>query len=340
VRRAVVEALPARRIPGPVLLLGVAAGYLALAQFVLLLNDPVNLGAGFWPAAGLSLALLMLVDFRRWGWVLAGVAIAELGGALAHGYPRDAALWWTAGNCVQPLVGAMLLRRLGNRAGALVPLRQLLRFFGAAVVVGPLVGASIGSIGTAVGIGQLGMWEVWPRYFVGDALGVLVVAPLLLCWRQQRIARSLVETMTLAVATVAVTVVSFHTWGDVWGSALPLIVTPVLMWAALRHGCRGAALAVFATTQIANWFTSTGEGPFASAGATSGHAITLLQIFLVITAVSTFVLAALVEDLVDRTEVEARLRRQASTDELTGLPNRSVLTSALSGRILSPSRSP
>ena len=59
--------------------------------------------------------------------------------------------------------------------------------------------------------------------------------------------------------------------------------------------------------------------------------------FLVISAVSTFVMAALVEDLVDRTDVEARLERLASTDELTGLPNRASLTSFLSGRLTSPS---
>jgi diguanylate cyclase (GGDEF)-like protein len=94
---------------------------------------------------------------------------------------------------------------------------------------------------------------------------------------------------------------------------------------------------VFATTLIANSFTSTGDGPFASAGAATGDAITLLQIFLVIAAVTTFVLAALVEDLVDRTAVEARLERAASTDELTGLANRTVLTTSLADRATSPS---
>jgi integral membrane sensor domain MASE1 len=210
-RPTALDRLRIQQIPGPVLLLVVAAGYIALAQFVLWLNDPVNLGAGFWPAAGLSLALLVLLPPSRWGWVLAGVAVAELGGDLAHGYPLDASLWWTAGNCVEPLVGAMLLRRWGNPAGALVPLHQLRRFFGAAVVVGPLVGASIGSIGTVFAMGNMGMWQIWPKYFVGDALGVLVVAPLLLCWQEQRIARRLGETMTLAVALLAVTVVSFRT---------------------------------------------------------------------------------------------------------------------------------
>ena len=318
------------------LLLVAAAGYLTLTEIVLWLNEPVNLGTGFWPAAGFSLALLTLVHPSRWGWVLAGVVLADFGGGLAHGYPLEAALWWTAGNCIEPLVGAMLLRRWGNPAGLLVPLRLLLRFFGAAVVIGPLAGASIGSIGTVFVVGHEGMWQVWPKYFIGDALGVLVVAPLLLCWREPRIERRRDETIAIAVALLAVSVASVRTWGEVWDPALPYFVTPLLMWAALRHGCRGAALGVFATTLIATYFTSTGHGLFVSAGASTGHAITLLQIFLVITAVSTFVLAALVEDLVDRAEVEERLERQAATDELTGLANRASLTTSLSERASSP----
>jgi diguanylate cyclase (GGDEF)-like protein len=332
-----VGGLSQQRIAGPLLFLAVAVGYLGLAEFVGLLDDPANPGAGFWPAAGFSLGMLLVVQPSRWGWVLAGVGLAELGGDLTHGHALEAALWSTAGACVGPLVGALLLRRSGNPHGFLAPVRQLERFFLAAVAGGSLAGASIGTIGTVVALDQVGVWQTWSRSVVGDALGILVVTPMFLCWKERRIVRHLGETTTLAVALLVVTFVAFHTWGDVWEAGLPYLVIPLLMWAALRHGCRGAAVAVLIVTQIANWSTATGGGPFADAGAASGHAVILLQMFLGITAVSTFVLAALVEDLVDRTEVEARLERQASTDELTGLPNRASLTSSLSEHLAAPS---
>ena len=332
-----VDRIQVRRITGPLLFVGVVAGYLGLAQFVYWLDDPTNLGAGFWPAAGFSVGMLLLVSPRRWGWVLAGVAVAELGNDLARGGPLDAALLWTAGNCIEPLIGAMLLRRWGNPSGSLVPLRQLRRFLVAAVVVGPLVGATIVWLGSVVALGHFGDWETWPTYFVGDGVGVLVIAPVLLCWKEQRIARHFGETATLAAVLLAVTSSAFGTWGDVWHRALPYPIIPLLMWAALRYGCRGAVFSVFAVTQIAFWSTAAGHGPFAVSSATSGDAVLLLQIFLVIIAVSAFVMAALVEDLVDRNDVEARLERLASTDELTGLPNRALLTSLLSGRLASPS---
>lgn len=318
-----------RAIAGPLLLVGVTITYLALAQFVIWLNDPVRLGAGYWPAAGLSLGLLMLLPRRRWGWVLAGVAIAELGGDLFRGYPLGAALLWTAANCLEPLVGAVLLHRWGNHTGALVPMTQLLRFFAAAVALGPLVGATVGSLGNLYIADHGAWWEVWAKFLIGDALGVLVIAPMLLCWRSPPIARHWQETTLLTLMLLVVACKSFFSWNGVWEAAIPYLVIPLLTWAALRYGSRGAAVSVFAVTQIANWSTATGHGHFVTAGQSTGSSIVLMQIFLSVIAATTFVLAALVEDLVDRTDVESRLQDLATTDALTGLPNRAKLVSAL-----------
>lgn len=316
-----------RRIPGPVLLIGVAVVYAALAQFVIHLNDPVHLGAGLWPAAGFTLAVLVKVAPRRWLWVLAGVTVAELGGDLAQGYPADASLWWVAANCIEPVVGAGLLRWWGF-SGGLTPIRQLFRFLLAAVLIGPLVGGTLGSVGT-IALGPQGWLDVWPKFVIGDALGVLVVAPLLLWWGDHDSARRRAETVTLMVALPAVGIASFHGRHGVWVAGLPYLVIPLLTWAALRYGRRGAALSVFTVTMIANWSTAAGDGPFALVGAPSGLAITLLQAFLLVAALSTFVLAAIVEDLADRTAVEAGLQIQASTDALTGLPNRTAMAPVL-----------
>src|SRR5687768_10857046 len=72
------------RAPGPVLAALVGLTYLGLAQYVIWLNDPVNAGAGYWPAAGVTLAALVLVPVRRWPWVLGAVVVAEIGGDALH----------------------------------------------------------------------------------------------------------------------------------------------------------------------------------------------------------------------------------------------------------------
>jgi signal transduction histidine kinase len=296
----------ASSLSGPAVLALVGAAYLALAQYAIWLNDPVQLGAGFWPAAGLSLGLLLLTDRSRWPWILAGVAIAEVTGDIIHGYRIEAIGLWAAGNVVEPLVGAMLIQRLASREGALAPLRNLTAFIAFGVVAGPLVGASIGSLGTILFEGRPAP-VVWPKYVVGDALGVLVVAPLLLTWRLPSASRSRAETVALGATATLMTLVVFRNWGRVWDVTLPYLVLPVLMWAALRFGLRGAAIVGFGIANVANWATALGYGPFAIAGGTD-HAVTLLQVFLMITLTSGFVLAALVSDLTDSREFA---RRQA-----------------------------
>lgn len=296
-------------LSGPVLGLLVAMFYLAFAQYVFWLNDPVFLGAGFWPAAGISLAVLLLVPTEKWPWVLGAVAFAEFAGDVALGYSFGASGLWTLGNSIEPLVGAALIRRFSPSSSArLVPLSRLMRFIGFGVVVGPLVGATIGSLGTILFIGKP-VLQVWPKFFVGDALGVLVMAPLLLAWSGQLRMRSREEASILGSATLAVTILVFRNWDGEWDVTLPYLVLPFLTWAGLRFGIYGAALSAFTVAQVANWATGTGYGPFALNGT---HAITFLQLFLAIAIATALMVAALVSDLVDRREVEQQLERHNS----------------------------
>ncbi len=62
--------------PGPLVLVTVGLAYLGLAQVVMALNDPVVHGASMWPAAGLSLGVLMLLPTKSWGWAIGAVALA------------------------------------------------------------------------------------------------------------------------------------------------------------------------------------------------------------------------------------------------------------------------
>lgn len=322
------DRLLAVRARGPLVMASMAAGHLALAQLVLWVNDPVGAGAGVWPAAGLPLAALLLLPTRMWVWVLAGVAAAELGGDLAHGYPLAASIGWTLGNVAGPLVGATLVRRSGNRSGALVPLRRLLGFLAFAVVAGPVVGSAIGSMATVYGVGELPMSEVWPKYVVGDALGVLIVAPVLLTLGVRATRRPWRETAPLALGALAVSVAAFSEWSGPLERGAAYLLIPFFTWAALRYGPRGTALLSLGVAVVSVGFATRGEGPFTTADI-AGEPVTVLQAFLGVTVASALVLAALVSELSDRDQVADALRRQARLDPLTGLPNRAALAQAL-----------
>src|SRR5205085_8940777 len=91
------------------LAVGIAALYAlgALLPFWFL-TSPES-GAAFFPAAGLTLAVLVLSPRRTWPLWLAVVAVAELAVDLTHGQSVGMAVGFTAANVVEPLAGATAL---------------------------------------------------------------------------------------------------------------------------------------------------------------------------------------------------------------------------------------
>ena len=309
---------------------GVAVAYLVLALYITWLNDPVNNGASFWPAAGVSVAALLLVPTRHWWMVVGAVLVCETGANLANGLPPGPSASWGVANAVEPLVGAALVRRLLPSA-SLVPARHLVLFLACAAGVAPAVGATIGA---AVVVETTGApWlETWVRWTVGDALGVLVMAPPLLAWHTRSPAsRSLAERWAVGTLVLATAALALHDGGPSWQALVPYLTLPGLAWAATRFGMRGATLAALVTAHAANLALALGHGPFAAGS--GWHSTTALQLALGITVGTALVLAAMAADLTERDEVERLLGHQAAHDHLTGLPNRVLLHERL-GQVL------
>ena len=165
--------------PGPLVFVAVGLSYLAVTQVVMFLQGSGGDVAAVWPAAGLGLAALMLLPGDRWVWALAALTFAEVAGDLAWASTVPLTVGWTVSRTLEPLLGALLLRRLGHRSGALSSARQLVLFLACGVVVAPAVGSTL-SAGVSAMNGLGGFPELWSAHFVADALGVLVLAPVLL----------------------------------------------------------------------------------------------------------------------------------------------------------------
>ena len=296
--------------------------YVVLAQYINWLNQPLQNGAAFWPAAGVTVAALLLVPTRHW-WLVAGaVLVTESGTNLSNGLPLLPSLGWGVANTLEPLLGAALVRRAFRRMAG-VPLRRLLVFLACAAGVAPAVGAAVGALVAVHATGAV--WsEAWLRWTVGDALGVLVMAPPLLAWQRCAPARrSALERGAITALVLAGAALVLHDGGPVWRALLPYLVLPALVWAAARFGMRGATLAALVTAHAANLALALDLGPFAAAS--DANATTALQLALAITVGTTLVLAAMASDLTERDEVERVLGHQAAHDHLTGLPNRVLL---------------
>ncbi len=213
--------------------------------------------AAFFPAAGVTLAALLLVERRAWIVVIAAAATAEFSVDLVHDISPASSTGYTLANMVQPLVAAFLITRFTPRVD-LSRLRHLVGFLLFGVVVGPLVGAMIGASTFTLVDGNDGWVRFVLEWWVGDGLGALVVGAVILsvlpwAWPKHR-SRWAAEAGLLFALSIAATVVVFGF------EILPLAYVPVvlLMVAAFRLGT--PAVAVIGATTAFLAAEATGRG--------------------------------------------------------------------------------
>ena len=155
------------------LFLGVLVGYVAGARLAFVLTDASGLQAVFFSPAGLTVGLLLLLPVRRWPVVLAAACAAELMLDLHAGLGVGASVGFAVANLVEPALGALVTRRWARPIN-LARLGHVIAFVVGAVLVGPLVGATIGASVDAVVLSDE-FFTTWAQWWVGDALGVMIV---------------------------------------------------------------------------------------------------------------------------------------------------------------------
>jgi PAS domain S-box-containing protein len=288
-----------RRIPyaAAVALLGVL--YFATAKVGLLAAVAQEVVSSAWPPAGLALAALLLSGIRYWP----GITIAAFLLNVSSGVPLAGAAGIGVGNTLEAVVGAVLLQRVARFRPSLERLQDVLALVLVAAALSTLVGATVGvtSLWVSGAISSASYGSLWFVWWSGDAMGVLVFGSLLLTWAATPGARQVpgraVEATALGLLLVVLTGALFRLpYSYVYA------IFPVVSWAALRFGPRGAATATTLVAGLAIWYTMHGRGPFVASTPTQNLA--LLQTFVGLLAVTALVLAALVTE---RTTAERAL---------------------------------
>ena len=256
----------------------------------------------------------------EWPFYVAAVATAEACVDLSAGYGAGLAAGWALANTAEPLCAALLLHRWRCAPPDFGVRTQLVRFVVAGIVAGPMLGALIGTVAGVLVAGDPVMPRL-SRWYVGDAMGVLVIAPaLLVLWPRARprpARRSLLLLLLVAVAAMG-------PWRFAAAAGLPFLTLPLMIFHALRHGLRGAAAAVLGVAVVVQAVTASGHGPFAD-DAGAFHGLVVAQMFLAMCAVTTYTVAVLAGELTTGARLEQELRTQALRDSLTGLANRRLL---------------
>ncbi len=262
-------------------------------------------GTTFWPAAGVTIAVLLRRPRGEWIWLLCGVAGAEFAlNFWASDLPLDVSVGWAAANAIEPAVGATLLLWGGRAAPRLTRIEDLGRFIAFAVLIGPLAGALIGA-GSAAALDFYALWPALPRWFVGDAVGALVLGPmvLLILSPQERASRAGWRAISVWSTALLALVLAVFTPTDLpWGPALPFLLLPLPALVAFVAGPPGAVIATAIVALGANGMTAAGYGPFSISDEIAG--LVEAQAFVAMTAATTLVVSALRSDLVSRAELD------------------------------------
>jgi integral membrane sensor domain MASE1 len=240
--------------------LAVAACYFAAGRLGLLRQLVVEdaVVTPIWPPTGVAVACLLLFGLRIWP----GIALGVLLVVMSISSVQPAVIGTLVGNTAAPVCAYYLLRRVGFRTD-LARLRDGFALVFLAALTATLISATAGA-GLLVLTGKLatdGFWLVWSAWWAGDAMGVLIVTPVLLVlYEARRHPYVLRWKEAVGLALVACALVPFATHSAV---SLLFLVYPLLIWAALRFQLAGSMLCALFASVMATIAATDQVGPFA-----------------------------------------------------------------------------
>jgi PAS domain S-box-containing protein len=305
-------------------LAGITAVYFLAGKVGLSLAIVNDSASAVWPPAGIALAALLLFGLRVWPAIAAGAFLVNL---TTNGQVAPS-LAIAAGNTLEGVTAAWLVMRFAHGRDAFTSTPDIVRFTILAGLLSTMVAASVGTATLLLsGLAAPGdATSIWVTWWLGDAVGTLVVTPLLLLgsrpvFREWTPAGA-AEGLILAVAIV---VVSSAVFGESPSGALRLpiesVTAPLLLWAAFRFGAWETAVGAMAISTIAIRGTLDGFGPFARTS--PNESLLLLQCFI---GVINIVMLAVAAEVAGRRQVEREIRAlnhqleqrvEARTEELT-----------------------
>jgi PAS domain S-box-containing protein len=260
-----------------------------------------------WAPTGIALAVLLIGGLRFAPAIWLGALLANL---------QSAAPVWTAfmiatGNALEAVVAVYWLRKLPQFEFGCRRIADVLAFILIAAIACTAISATVGVL--TLCLAGVQPWSrvpvLWFDWWLGDALGAVVVAPAILtAWRE---GWSKAEGIRILVWTCAASAVTHVAFGQVLGITphpIEYVIFPLVIVAAVRGGPRLTAWTVLTASAVAIWHTVNGAGPFASTDV--HYSLLLLQTYMGVLAGTSLLLAAAVAE---RHTAEHREREAAAS---------------------------
>src|ERR1700730_8768397 len=242
----------------PVILL-LAALYVAAGKLGRKLALVHASATAVWPPTGIALAALLLLGRRMWPGIFIGAFVANVTTAGSV----TTSLGIATGNTLEAVLGVYLVTRFASGRHPFVNGQEVIKFLFLAAMVSTTVSATFG-------VGSLALtgfapWRdagsIWLTWWLGDAAGNILVAPLLILWAVEPWPRwSALKLLEAAALLVSLEVIGQFVFGPVLlrgapGYPIDFLAVPPLVWAAFRFGQRETTTASFILASMALWGT-------------------------------------------------------------------------------------
>jgi signal transduction histidine kinase len=305
--------MQSRRFSGLPLIGILAIIYFAAGKLGLTLASLHASASPVWPPTGIALAAVLLFGYRVWPAIFVGAFLVNV--TTAGDFATSFAI--ATGNTSEALAGAWLVNQFAGGKNFCDRPQGVFRFALAAAIstiISPVFGVtSLALAGFADWANYGAMWLTW---WLGDATGDLVFAPLVLLWsvaaKRRWNKKDAAEVGTLLLLLVLLSIVVFGGWFGISSRNYPIafIFGPVVIWTAFRFTQRETATGIFILSVVAVWGTLRGFGPFIRE--TENQSLLALQSW---TAVLTITAMALSAGMAERRRVEEELQQQKSVVE-------------------------
>jgi signal transduction histidine kinase/integral membrane sensor domain MASE1/CheY-like chemotaxis protein len=283
------------------------AGIVAAVAIVYFLGAKLGLSLAYlnvsvtpvWPPTGLAIAALLWLGYRATPGVFLGALAANY---LLTDVSLATASAISVGNTVEAVIAVYLLGRFVESRNPFNRAFDVLKFVVFAAVISTAVAATIGNVSLCISGHE--HWRdfsrLWLTWWSGDAVGALIVTPLILSWLEKPVEKwSAIRWTEFAMLLVLLSLFSITIYTNLllhlggtrpWGH----VTIPLLLWAAFRFGPRGVSTSMLPLSAIAIWGTTHGYGGFRDYG--ENESLLFLQAYVANLAITALALAAIVTE--------------------------------------------
>lgn len=239
-----------------------------------------------WSPSGIAVAALLLFGRNLWPGIFLGAFAVNF----FQGATFLTATGIGVGNTLEAIVAAHLLTKWQDFHKNFNRLKDVLLFLVLACGFSSIFSATIGVLSLWC-FGQLNepAHLTWKAWWTGDAFGMLIISPLILCWSTFKINKiKWWKVIELVIFTTIFSYTCYLVFRQM--NVLAFWIFPLIVWAALSFGQVGNVTVSFIISVMAIWGTANNLGPFSMTNVHDN--LFVLSCFMFISTTTGMILAS------------------------------------------------